>query len=439
MTQTVHLIVERGHDKGKSITVPPEGARLGRSSRNDIVLIDPLLSRHHSRLFFKTGAGLWITDLGSANETLVNGRPIQETRINVGDLVSVGDTTMKVLSDAMPGAQPSTPTPVISPSKSDSSTPVNLGLADKPARSRKKLAAGPLLLVAALVCALALAAWIPKLLKKAEDIGPVVPSEANEELSFEVDYEKIDAGTDNIFTYRLAITSDNLLTVRIDDLENGRHVRKEKHLNRDYIESLARTCVDLGFFELSPEYRGIAPDNLLERWDLTITINKRTRRVMVENRVPPEIFAEVRDAIEECGRNELGLWAIQFSREKLIAMATEASLLGRKLYEEREIRYGNLASAIKSLSEAEWYLETVDPKPDFYADTLSWQEKCRSELKQRHVEQNFQAERAIKLVDWPEAVRNLQILCEMIPDRSDPRNKDARKKLIFAQKHLDMK
>jgi pSer/pThr/pTyr-binding forkhead associated (FHA) protein len=45
----VHLMVVRGDDTGKAITVPAAGARLGRSSKNDIVLADPSLSRHHCR------------------------------------------------------------------------------------------------------------------------------------------------------------------------------------------------------------------------------------------------------------------------------------------------------------------------------------------------------------------------------------------------------
>ena len=75
------------------VTVGPEGARLGRSSKNDIILLDPLLSRHHCRLFFKPGEGLWLTDLGSANQTFVNAKPVQEVHLKPGDKISVGDTS----------------------------------------------------------------------------------------------------------------------------------------------------------------------------------------------------------------------------------------------------------------------------------------------------------------------------------------------------------
>ena len=101
MSETYHLIVEAGHDKGRKIFVPPDGARLGRASKNDIVIEDPLLSRHHCRLFFKPGGALWITDLGSANQCLVNDKLIQESALQVGDLVTVGETVLKVVSNSV--------------------------------------------------------------------------------------------------------------------------------------------------------------------------------------------------------------------------------------------------------------------------------------------------------------------------------------------------
>ena len=94
------------------------------------------------------------------------------------------------------------------------------------------------------------------------------------------------------------------------------------------------------------------------------------------------------------------------------------------------IALGNLSAAIKSFKEAEWYLETVDEKPDFYADILASRRVCVDELKQSYEEHNFQTERAIRLRDWNSAAEELKILLELIPDREDPRNKDARKKLI---------
>jgi len=127
MADTVHLIVDQGPNKGKNISVPSEGIRLGRSSKNDIVLEDPLLSRHHCRLFFKPGEGLWITDLGSANGTVVNGATVTEIRIRPGDTVTIGDTVLKVLTEEVGGAL-SKPADVIIPVAGGPGPVVDLGL-----------------------------------------------------------------------------------------------------------------------------------------------------------------------------------------------------------------------------------------------------------------------------------------------------------------------
>ncbi|MBN2301558.1 MAG: FHA domain-containing protein, partial [Lentisphaerae bacterium] len=164
MTDNPHLIVEQGHDKNKTIFVPPEGARLGRSSHNDIVLVDPLLSRHHARLFFKTGNGLWITDLGSANETRVNNRPIQETRIHVGDQIAIGGTVLRVTNDTMPDSKISSP--VRQPSAGNA---VNSGNASPSAKEQKTTSTRLFIIAATIVVLLAVVIWLPTLSEYAQN------------------------------------------------------------------------------------------------------------------------------------------------------------------------------------------------------------------------------------------------------------------------------
>ncbi|MBI3986019.1 MAG: FHA domain-containing protein, partial [Lentisphaerae bacterium] len=99
MEQPFHVIVEEGPDRDKKIGVPPAGIRLGRSSKNDVKLNDMTMSRFHCRLFWKAGDGLWAADLGSANQTLLNRQPLQESRVRVGDRLTLGNTILKVTLD----------------------------------------------------------------------------------------------------------------------------------------------------------------------------------------------------------------------------------------------------------------------------------------------------------------------------------------------------
>jgi hypothetical protein len=423
MNAPVHLVVEEGEDAGKLLTVPPDGARLGRSSSNDIVIEDAQLSRHHCRLFFKSGDGLWIADLGSANETLVDGISVTEAPLRKNSKIVVGETVMRVLNDGRDTAT----APLID---------LGLGPGDEASAPRRRIGLGPLLLTGGLVVVAAVAIWTIKLIHARPRPAPVAPPAETVDLTLTVDYEKIEATAQNIFSYRLQITPDRKLAIQIDDLENKRVVRKEKAVEQRLLDNLAEALRTSGFFQLDDAYRGVAP-RALDRFDLSVTIGKDTHRSVVVNRNEPDVFKIARERIEEFGKVELGLWAIQFSAEKLTEMAETAYLLGKKLYDERQIEYGNLSRAIKALTEADWYLETVSPKPDFYNDILATREVCRTELDERYVEQNYRAERAMKLGDWDAAATELRVLCELIPDRADDRHKDARKKLLEVEARLE--
>lgn len=72
---------------------------VGRALDADLTLSDPFLSRRHSR-FFRTGADLFVEDLGSRNGTLVNGQPIQQsTQVRPGDVVKISNSVIAVLAD----------------------------------------------------------------------------------------------------------------------------------------------------------------------------------------------------------------------------------------------------------------------------------------------------------------------------------------------------
>jgi pSer/pThr/pTyr-binding forkhead associated (FHA) protein len=99
MAETIHLVVQEGPEAGRDIHVPKVGMlRLGRAPKNDIHIEDKELSRHHCAFYFKEGR-LFLLDLKSANGTKVNNRPIQDVRLSAGDVITLGNTTLKVLHD----------------------------------------------------------------------------------------------------------------------------------------------------------------------------------------------------------------------------------------------------------------------------------------------------------------------------------------------------
>ncbi len=67
---------------------------VGRASDNDVIVDDPLVSRHHCQLKLQHGAYGFV-DLGSRNGSTVNGQPVQEVALGPGDLVRIGHTSIE--------------------------------------------------------------------------------------------------------------------------------------------------------------------------------------------------------------------------------------------------------------------------------------------------------------------------------------------------------
>jgi hypothetical protein len=82
---------------GRVREVPVEGGSLtiGRAIDNDLVAVDGRVSRHHGRIVGRRGT-LVYEDLGSTNGSRVNGEPVTEVVLGVGDRLEVGDTALVV-------------------------------------------------------------------------------------------------------------------------------------------------------------------------------------------------------------------------------------------------------------------------------------------------------------------------------------------------------
>lgn len=434
MADLIHLIVVKGEEKGREVAIPPEGARLGRSSKNDIVVEDPMLSRHHCRLFFKTGDGLWITDLGSANHTAVNGKDVQELKLAVGDIIGVGDTDMRVVHDSLvaPAAAPL----------------VDLGLLED-GKKAKGVSTGrmplmkPLVLIGAVMLVLLAVVWVPKFMRQASEVqeggGGVTPLRAKEPSTLEISYEKITASPNNIFRYHVDLKQDGSVRVSIDDIRNGYRQRKTERLSKEYTRELMQMVDESKFFKLRPRYVGGANENGSEEvLDLAVTVGYTTHRVLVRNQREPQAFQKLREKLETSIQHQLGLMPAPHSPEELTRMAKDAYAEGMKLQEQEVVDIANLYNSIKRYELALWYLDYVTPKPSFYKDILARQAKAEDKLEKRYKDIDFRAIQAARMKEWGEAVRQLRIVIEMIPNTEDERYKNARKRLLEAEGRLKL-
>jgi hypothetical protein len=78
------------------------GLTIGRSDDNDLVARDSRVSRHHGRIAGRGGTLVYL-DLGSTNGSRVNGEPVTEVVLGVGDRLEVGATTIVVEGAGAPG------------------------------------------------------------------------------------------------------------------------------------------------------------------------------------------------------------------------------------------------------------------------------------------------------------------------------------------------
>ncbi|HET7466582.1 MAG TPA: prolyl oligopeptidase family serine peptidase [Candidatus Dormibacteraeota bacterium] len=88
------LTFETGPFARRVVGIPDSSATVGRAPDNDIIIGDPATSGHHCRIELRQGA-YWISDLGSTNGTLVNGEPIIDKQLDHGDVISIGQNTIR--------------------------------------------------------------------------------------------------------------------------------------------------------------------------------------------------------------------------------------------------------------------------------------------------------------------------------------------------------
>jgi pSer/pThr/pTyr-binding forkhead associated (FHA) protein len=81
-------------DNGKSTPVTVDRINIGRANGNDIVIDDEAVSREHAVLLRQESGSFVIENKGS-NGTSVNHLRIEQAELADGDLITMGDTTLR--------------------------------------------------------------------------------------------------------------------------------------------------------------------------------------------------------------------------------------------------------------------------------------------------------------------------------------------------------
>ena len=122
--------------------------------------------------------------------------------------------------------------------------------------------------------------------------------------------------------------------------------------------------------------------------------------------------------------NQLEIISFSKTPEELIALANEAFLNGQRLYDTRDVKHENLYASILKLKEMANYLNTIDPKPDFFTEGSAMLRVAEDTLVERYNDRVFRGKQAQATQQWRAAYEHFRVIMEMLPEH-DPRYKEA--------------
>ena len=88
------LLVLRGSQTGRICRVESSQFRIGRDPKNDIILEDDGISRHHATIVVDGWGKARVVDKDSTNGTFCNGRRVDSQQLEAGDKIQLGSNTV---------------------------------------------------------------------------------------------------------------------------------------------------------------------------------------------------------------------------------------------------------------------------------------------------------------------------------------------------------
>lgn len=452
-----HILIESGPEKGRELTIPAKGARLGRATENDISIADAAMSRFQCRMYFRDNF-LHVMDLGSTNETLVNNQPVSDTILRFGDEVLIGDSVMKVINDGLQqpesahpepaGAKPAEPEPAPilfqpdhEPESATEHVDVDLGLGRREPEqgsggSGERKSILPLILVALVTMLAVIGIGVAVML------GTAPPSRVStnsvEESRIRIEYEKVIAGEGNVFRYALSLTPEGELTANVHDLRQQRDISRTETLAEERLRPFQNQLVGEkdSFFSLQNRYEGVPVGNI-ESYRLTVVYGREAKTVRVENQLEPDAFRQIRQQIEAYANNELGLINFSIPPEELRARADDSWRNAQSLYDQRDVKNENLWQASQKLKDVVFLLETIEPKPEYYREAVLLRQQWRRQLEDKIRDLEFEAIRARQVGETRRAAELNRRILATFPERSHQEYQEAYNRLLQIEQELN--
>ncbi|MBW4468617.1 MAG: FHA domain-containing protein [Pegethrix bostrychoides GSE-TBD4-15B] len=89
--QGSYLVTNLMGGKTQAITQPQQIWVIGRDSKQSLISVrDIRLSRHHAAIQYVANQGFYLIDLGSRNQSMINGEPVRQALLKDGDQIRLG-------------------------------------------------------------------------------------------------------------------------------------------------------------------------------------------------------------------------------------------------------------------------------------------------------------------------------------------------------------
>ena len=465
MNSNLQLLVVAGKEAGKTFTVPAHGATLGRSRVADICLEDDALSRQHCRIYFAPQP--YVEDLDSSNGTLLNGVAVkdQPAPLVTGDILAIGAWVFRVIcptevqTPTAPSPQPPSP-----PAETTEEKVALFGESSTSAQEPEATPAQPILfeqeadkateakegadrfkklmfpLIALLVLLLGAVAFLMLGETEAQKPRQVRQLPANTK-QVEFAYERISVDARHLFRYVLTYdVTSNVLMLDVNDLGDAdRSFTKRVELPEEAKKLLTKIILEAELDEIGELFPERSADGVtFERRTLTLVRGTEVWTRVAEN-VTHAAFNDLCERLEFFAKNELNVWAAQYSVAELETLGAEQLEVARRYWEQRDLGDEKLWSAIVAYKQGLSALETLNPKPATVTELSAGLREAETLLATRYEEALFQVEQAMNTQRYDVAVQQLQKILRMIPDRDDARNRQASEKLLTVEQRRGKK
>lgn len=406
------LTVVDGSNVGKEYFFD-RSASIGRVETNDIILVEPGISRNHAKIYDDTGVFV-LEDAGSANGTRLNGEQVREPEVlRDGDYVTLSQTTLQFsLLDSARGEV----TAQTNLSELEASAVDATGTKEDPGAEQRgffRTGRGRLLLLLILVLLSGVGYYLTVVRGKDRLIVADVSNEpltySEEDAFFNAVYGN--GKYDTTHKYQVAVDFEYL---------GGRATLQYGAWGIDKVGEV--------LLLLNGEKVGQIPLTM-QRWIYGLTL-VLPRDKLKKNETNHVVFKNTRaDQHDETWE----ICYLQILQEAIPPPDPKEARyqfdLAKKVWEDRDIEPGNMYTALDGFRKARNLLESLAQRPDLYQDALDYIDKVDKALTRTFSDGLFSARRAEKLDGDPSKARTVLLRTRRYFQKDDFRYREIQRYL----------